>query len=99
MSKQAELEIKGRGVEKANIEEIDKAAESYVLARNQRVDLTAREVAAQKAVINLLHAHEKKLGRAPDGSIRYEYDGKVVELAPTKEKLRVKDVDDGEEEE
>ena len=99
MSKQAELEIKGPGVEKTNIEEIDNAAESYVAFRDQRVRTLAQEIEAKDKVVSLLHAHEKKLGRAPDGSIRYEYDGKVVELAPTKEKLRVKDIDGGEEEE
>jgi len=97
MSNQAELEIKGPGVEKPNIEEIDKAAEEYLLQRDKRLAFLSLEIQAKEKVVTLLHLHEEKLGRAPDGTIRYEYDGKVVELAPTKEKLRVKDVDDGEE--
>jgi len=99
MSNQTELEIKGPGVEKMNITEIDEAAAFYVTLRDQRVKVLAQEVEAKEKVVSLLHAHEEKLGRAPDGAIRYEYDGKVVELIQTKEKLRVKDVDDDREEE
>jgi len=99
MSNQAELEIKGPGVEKTSIKEIDKAAEHYLLNRDKRLAFLGLEIEAKRKVVDLLHQHEEKLGRAPNGAIRYEYDGKVVELAPSKEKLRIKDVDDEEDEE
>lgn len=96
--KQKELDgMVGPGVEKPQIAEIDKAAANYVLARDRRIQLTAKEVETKEKLIGLLHAHEDKLGRAADGSIRYEFDDNLVELAPTKEKLTVKALADDEE--
>lgn len=89
--KQPDLDgMTGPGVEKPSIPEIDSAAKYYMFFRDKRVALSAEEVAAKGKLIWLLHVHEGKLGRAPDGSIRYEYDGHLVELFPTKEKLRVR---------
>lgn len=98
-TQQEELEIKGPGVEKVSIPEIDSLAAAYVKIRDSRCALTAKEVEAKEKLVTCLHANEDKLGRAPDGTIRYEYDGSRVELFPTKEKLRVKAIDAEEDDE
>ena len=96
-AKQPDLDgMTGPGVEKPSIEEIDKAAAAYVLIRDKRIALTIKEVEARDKVVSLLHAHEEELGRAANGAIRYEYDEILVELTPTKEKLRVKSLADDE---
>lgn len=88
----------GPGVAKPFIPEIINAAEAYVVARNRRMGLTQLEMEAKQRVMNLLHIHEELLGRTPEGTIRYEYDDKLIELTPTKEKLRVKSLREDEDE-
>jgi len=98
-TKQPDLDgMTGPGVEKPSIPEIDKAAAAYVLIRDKRISLTMKEVEAREKVIALLRSHEEELGRAPNGAIRYEYDEILVELTPTKEKLRVKSLADDDQE-
>ncbi len=82
--KQEDLpEIKGAGVAKPCIEEIDTAAAEYVKQRDKRVELTAKEVDAKKTLMDLMHKHKLKV---------YDYEDMVVELVPKDqtETLKVK---------
>lgn len=97
LGRQEELKIVGPGAEKVQIEEIDRLVGIYVKARDARVVLTTQEVSAKGQLIAALHAHEGTIGRSPDGAIRYRFDDKLVELAPTKEKLRVREENEDEE--
>lgn len=95
--KQDDLDgMTGPGVAKPSIPEINKAVEVYTGWRDKRIALSAKECEAKDKLTNLLHAHEGELGRAADGTIRYEYDETLVELTPTKEKLRVKNLHEDE---
>lgn len=90
--------MEGPGVGKPSIPEIDKAAEAYCAARDKRLMASGKEVEAKQKLAGILKAHAEEIGRAPDGGIRYEFDGRLVELVPTDEKLRVKDIKDEDEE-
>src|ERR1700722_14028478 len=86
--------VSGPGVATVRIKEIDKLCAIYVEARDERIECTQREVPAKKNLIAALHAHEKELGRDPEGTIRYEYDGVLVLLTHGEEKLKVKAASD-----
>jgi hypothetical protein len=96
MAKQSELAIKGRGVEAVRIAQIDSLAEAYIKERDKRLKLTPREVAAKTKLVDALHKHSGDL-RQPDGTLVYRYDEMVITLTPGKEKLRVKELDEEDE--
>lgn len=82
--------MEGPGVGTVKIAAIDAAAAEYVTIRDRRMSLTEKEVEAKERVIDLMHKNEAKIGRAPDGSMKYRYEDTLVELMPEGEKLRVK---------
>jgi hypothetical protein len=86
----------GPGVGSIKIPSIDHAAEDYIKARDRRCRMSPKEIAAKTTLIDLLHKHEKKIGRGPDGVLRYHYDDEVITLEPGKEKLKVKSSDEPE---
>lgn len=90
--------IEGPGVAPKRIQEIEKAAEAYTTVRDKRVKLSAEEVVAKGNLIGLLHAHEAEIGKDENGVIRYKFDDTLVELAPKKEVLKVKDISEEDEE-
>jgi predicted SpoU family rRNA methylase len=79
MTKQIELEVKGKGVERPLIKAIEKAADVYVEIRNKRMALTEKEVAARAVLINAMHENECAL---------YLYDDLKIELI-AKERVKV----------
>lgn len=82
--------VQGAGVGGVQIPEVDAAAAEYVKWRDKRMDLTKKEVDSKKKLIDILHVHEKAIGKDGDGIIRYVYDDSEVILAPTGEQLKVK---------
>lgn len=81
----------GTGVSPVRIPEVDKLAEAYVKERDKRLVLTPKEVIAKHNLIAALHAHEKEIGKQPDGTLVYRFDEMVITLKPGKEKLKVED--------
>ncbi len=72
---QFEFGLKGNGVEKNSIQEIDNAAEEYVSVRDRRMAFTKEEIKNKAALLKLMKDHKID---------RYEYDDKVVEIVPPK---------------
>lgn len=68
------------GTEAPKILEIEKAAESYIEARDTRMGHTKREVAAKAVLIQAMHNH---------GLTNYAYSDREVTLSPV-EKVKVK---------
>ena len=80
------------GMAPPSIEEIDKAAEAYREARDERMELTEEEVVKHQALLDAMHKHELK---------SYEYDGytvKVLDTAKVKVKKKKEPKAEGEEE-
>lgn len=72
------------GTEPVYIQEIVDAAESYVDIRDQRMELTTKEVAAHDKLKEVMEKHNQQ---------EYQYDGKVVRLKLGKTKVKVRSVD------
>lgn len=89
-AKQQEIEISGPGVVPVVIEEIEQAANDYVLVRDQRMELTRREVALKTNLIQTVLAHADALVPGEDGTKRYYYDDLVVILKPGKPNVKVR---------
>lgn len=99
MSDQQELAVEGPGVSKPEgIKELDNALRDYLAVRDPRMELSRKESPLKQTVADLLHAHEDTIGKDGDGVIRYKYNGKIVKLRPSKEKLSIT-ADESEEEE
>jgi hypothetical protein len=92
--KQSDLPgIKGPGVSRVSIAEVDELAEKYIRERDKRCAMTPKEIAAKSELVDALHRHAKEIGKNSDGEIRYMYDNVVVLLKPGKETLKVKEVE------
>jgi hypothetical protein len=91
MTQQNELpNVDGPGVGKVRIPEIDAQARIYCEHRDARMAAGRLEIDAKDKLIELLHAHEKKIGRNGKGKLYYEFDNITALLEPTDEKLTVK---------
>lgn len=88
----AELPLKGKGVERVRIAEIDSLADAYVTERDKRLKLTPREVAAKTKLIDALRRHSNRLEQ-PDGSLLYSYDESIIRLTHGKDKLKVESLE------
>lgn len=85
------LEEGGPGVQPPiSIPEVDKAASDYVTKRDRRQQLTQLEIEAKQRLIDVLHTHEKEIGRDGEHVLRYKHEDLMVELRPEGEKLRVR---------
>lgn len=73
-----------------SIPEVDEAAAQYVKRRDQRMQLTKLEVEAKQRLIDILHEHEKEIGRDGEHVLRYRHEDVTCELMPEGEKLRVR---------
>jgi hypothetical protein len=99
MPKQEDLEgMSGPGVAKVSIPELDNLGDSYLKERDKRMRQTPKEVEAKKKFIAALHENEEKIGRDPDGVLRYPLEGVIFELKMTEEKLSVRKATDEDEE-
>lgn len=87
---QSELEIKGKGVERVVIGEVEKAAKSYVSFRDERMAVLEDEVKAKKALLETMHTNAERIGKDKDGSMIYRFGDKVIILKPGKEEVKVK---------
>ncbi len=97
MDKTQELELgDGPGINTVKIPSIHKTADEYVSARDKRCRMSPKEIAAKTKLMDLLHKHEDKIGRGPDGILRYHYGDEVIILEPGKERLKIRASDDDE---
>lgn len=94
-SEQSELEIKGKGVERVTIPEIDKAARLYVSCRDERMEMLVEETDAKNKLREVMHANEEKIGKDRDGSMVYRFKDQMIILKPGKEDLKVKSIPGG----
>lgn len=83
MAKQTEIP----GTERVKNKAIAEAADTYRKARDRRVRATRPEVEAKQSLIDLMHKHG--LAVYNDGEI-------IVEIIPTKEKVKVRDAEEEE---
>jgi hypothetical protein len=84
--------MKGKGVERIAIRQIDVCIDDYVEARDTRMAHTTREVAAKRALIDALNEHADKLSKDKTGAITYHYGDMVATLKHGKEALKVRAV-------
>jgi len=90
-----ELGLTGAGVEIPRIKALDDAISEYEPARDKRVRASQSELAAKNKLVELLHKHADKLPRDPEtGAILYRNGESKVTLMPSKEKLKVRPVDE-----
>lgn len=82
--------VDGPGVGLVQIPEVNRAAGDYFRKKEARCEMTPEEVKAKKKLMDLLHAHEDKIGRDADGVLRYTFEDKVVMLSPGEDHLTVK---------
>lgn len=80
--KQPELPaMKGKGVESVQIDEIDDIAQEYVGARDERMAILEKEVAAKARLKTAMDSHGLKT---------YKFDGLLVTVEPGEEVIKVK---------
>lgn len=84
----------GDEVEMPRIKEIDDLAKDYRKLVLQRVNLTAKEVAAKTALIGGVMKHSEKLPKDDEGTITYRNGELEVLLKHGKDSLKVKEVGD-----
>ena len=77
------------GVERKKVAELDRAAELYVEARDERMELTEKEVAARDALIAVMKKHSLSIYKDDDASPPL-----VVTLIPGEDKVKVTRADD-----
>lgn len=81
-------QMEGPGVSPKRIKALDDKITAYLEVRDQRIELTPREVELKQAVVTLMHANEAVIGKDEKGVIRYPVEGRgTLVLKPTKEKL------------
>lgn len=94
--KKPELDLgDGPGVGRQIIPEIEAAAADYYREKERRRKQTPKEVAAKTKLMDVLHKHEKAIGRDADGVLTYRYDegDLIIRLVPGEEKLTVRAID------
>lgn len=78
------------GMENREIKELDDAALEYAEIRDERQDLTRKEVASKTALLGLMHKLKKSDYIAPGGAIEVHI---IVEKEKVKVKIRKDDAD------
>lgn len=89
-----ELGLTGKGAERVIIKAVDAAVAKYVAARDERMELTRKEVEAKTALITALRSNKDKLGADAEGTIIYRHDDMLVTLKHGKDELKVKTEDE-----
>jgi len=69
------------GMSDRKIPELHAAAEAYVQVRDERMELTKREVEAKERVLKLMHENRKK---------EYRYEDVTIIIVPEAETVKVK---------
>jgi hypothetical protein len=69
------------GMEDRRINELDQAALDYAEGRDERMELTKKEVELKTKLITLMHRYNKKT---------YKYEDIEIELVPEGEKVKVR---------
>lgn len=90
MPKQGELPVKGEGVEKLEIPEIEKAISKYQRKKEARCTASPGEIAAKQELADLLHAHRDALPVNGEGAPFYRSEDRDYIIT---EKLKVKKVE------
>jgi hypothetical protein len=85
-----ELGLKGKGAERVSIRAIDNAIGRYVVARDERMELTKKEVETKTALIKVMRDNKDKLSVDAEGTIVYRHDDLLVTLRHGKDELKVK---------
>jgi hypothetical protein len=83
----------GPGVAPVVIPEIEELAEKYEALRDKRVAALGKELAAKSELMDAMHEHTPKIGKAEDGTVKYHHDDLVVLLKPKGEDVKVKRVE------
>lgn len=73
----------------ANLKKIAPLARQYNQIMHERCELLTQEVELKKKILELVH--KEKLSRLPDGAIRFECEGTMIEVVPTDEVIRIKE--------
>jgi hypothetical protein len=89
-----ELGLTGKGAERVSIKAVDTAVVKYVKQRDERMELTKKEVEAKQALIKALRDNKDKLGTDAEGTIIYRHDDLLVTLKHGKDDLKVKTEDE-----
>ena len=84
--------IKGPGVERVAIAEVDQLVAKYVDARDARLAMLKLEIDAKTELIDALHKNVDKIGKDKEGTITYRHDDLVVILKHGKDDLKVKTI-------
>lgn len=90
----AELGMKGKGVEPLVIPSIERAADRYAAARDERMQYQDVENAARKTLLDEIQAHRAELIQEVGGGVSYRYGDNLITLAGGKEVLKVKKIHD-----
>jgi hypothetical protein len=88
--KTQELGLTGPGVERVTIKAVDRAVERYVAARDERMELTKKEVEKKIELIAIMKEHKDKIGVDAEGSMIYRHDDLLVTLRHGKDELKVR---------
>jgi hypothetical protein len=88
--KSLELGLKGPGVERVTIAAVDRAVDRYVKARDDRMELTKKEVEKKIELIAILKEHKAKIGVDKEGTMVYRHDELLVTLRHGKDELKVR---------
>jgi hypothetical protein len=88
--KTEELGLTGPGVERVAIKAVDRAVERYVSVRDERMELTKKEVEKKVELIALMREHKDKIGVDKDGAMVYRHDDLIVTLRHGKDDLKVR---------
>jgi hypothetical protein len=89
----AKRQLQIKGTERAEIAEVDTAAEAYVEARDERMKLTDRESDAKEALVSVMKKHKLDVYRDENSTPRL-----IVTLVPGNDKVKVTRAKDEEEE-
>lgn len=86
----AKKQLEIPGTERPSIKEIEEAAEVYVDARDKRMRMLEKEIAAKANLLTVLLAHEGELETDGEGNRVYSYDEEIVILKPGKRNVKVR---------
>ena len=92
--KTPELGLVGKGVEPLVIPAIERAADRYAAARDERIQYGEVEDTAKQSLLDVIHEHRAELVQEVGGGVSYRYGDNLITLAGGKEKLKVKKIHD-----
>lgn len=84
--------ITGKGVSGIKLPDIDRAVDKYEREKDKRCEMSPKEIAAKRYVLDLLHKHREELPVNEDGARFYRRDGVDYILS---EVMKRRSADDG----